>query len=60
MPETNNFSTKDKIAKAEQAYRKFSDIMGGLNRRQKALVEGAIKKIEDQQIEKIRKKLNLS
>jgi hypothetical protein len=60
MREANNLSTGDRIAKAEEAYRKFSNIMAGLSERQKMIIGEAIKKIENQQIEKIRKKLNLN
>jgi hypothetical protein len=55
-----NITREKALARAEEAYKKFSDIMAGLPRRQKQIVEGAIKKIEKQQIEKLRKKLNLS
>lgn len=60
MIKEKNLSAKEKILKAEEAYRKFSDIMTELSRRQKTILEKAIKKIEIGQIEKIRKNLNLS
>jgi mevalonate kinase len=53
-------TTAEALAQAEEAYRKFSDIMAGLSLRQKEIVERAIKKIEQQQIDKLRKKLNLN
>lgn len=59
MPEENNLSIKERITKAEGAYRKFSGIMAGLTERQKLIVGEAIKKIENQQIEKLRKKLKI-
>ncbi|MFA5128762.1 MAG: hypothetical protein WC445_02210 [Patescibacteria group bacterium] len=60
MAEGKNLSTREKILKAEEAYKKFSDIMFKLSRRQRAVLEKAIKKIEAEQIEKIRKNLNLN
>lgn len=59
MDEGKNLSVKEKILKAEEAYQKFSNIMAKLSRRQKAVLEKAIKNIEARQIEKIRKNLNL-
>jgi hypothetical protein len=60
MAEVKNLSTKEKIFRAEEAYRRFFDVMENLTRRQRTIVEKAIKKIEVRQIEKIRKNLNLS
>lgn len=60
MTEGKNLSTREKVLKAEEAYRKFSDIMAELSRRQRIILEKAIKKIETGQIEKIRKNLNLN
>ncbi|MFA5413085.1 MAG: hypothetical protein WC348_00895 [Patescibacteria group bacterium] len=60
MAEEKNLSIKEKILKAEGAYRKFSKIMADLSLRQRTVLEKAIKKIEAEQIEKIRKNLNLS
>ncbi len=59
MAEEKKLSTREKILKAEDAYQKFSDIMAKLTRRQRTVLEKAIKKIEAQQIEKIRKNLRL-
>lgn len=57
----NGRMTKNEaLAQAEEAYRKFFNIMAGLTRRQRSVVEKAIKKIEIQQMEKIRRRLNLS
>jgi len=60
MVSKENITTKEALARAEEAYKEFSDIMAGLSKRQKEIIEKAIKKIESQQIEKIRRKLNLS
>lgn len=61
MAEMNGKVNREEIlARAEEAYRKFSDIMTTLTERQKKIVERAIKRIEEQQIEKLRKKLNLN
>lgn len=59
MDEGKNLSVKERILKAEEAYQKFSNIMAKLSRRQRAVLEKAIKNIEARQIEKIRKNLNL-
>ena len=60
MANVGNLSIKEKILRAEEAYQKFSDIMIELSRRQKIVLEKAIKTIEARQIEKLRKKLNLN
>ncbi len=60
MAEEKKLSAREKILKAEDAYQKFSDIMSKLSRRQRTVLEKAIKKIEMQQIEKIRKNLKLT
>ncbi|MFH2136121.1 MAG: hypothetical protein ABII19_00590 [Patescibacteria group bacterium] len=60
MAEEKNLAIKEKILRAEEAYQKFSDIMAKLSRRQRAVLEKAIKEIEARQIEKLRKKLNLN
>jgi hypothetical protein len=60
MAEAKKLSPREKILKAEEAYRKFSDIMAELSQRQRVILEKAIKKIEAGQIEKIRKNLNLN
>lgn len=60
MAEEKNLSTREKILKAEEAYRKFSGIMAELSKKQRTILEKAIKKIEVEQIEKIRKNLNLN
>ena len=60
MANVGNLSIKEKILRAEEAYQKFSDIMIELSRRQKTVLEKAIKTIEVRQIEKLRKKLNLN
>lgn len=57
---TKHKETEIALARAEEAYRKFSGIMAGLSLRQKEIAEKAIKKIESQQIDKLRKKLNLN
>ncbi|MBU1146280.1 hypothetical protein KKD80_01910 [Patescibacteria group bacterium] len=60
MAEEKNLAIKEKILRAEEAYQKFSDIMAKLSRRQRAVLDKAIKEIETRQIEKLRKKLNLN
>jgi hypothetical protein len=60
MVSKENIKIEESLVRAEEAYRKFSDIMAGLTRRQKQIIGEAIEKIEKQQIEKLRKKLNLN
>ncbi len=60
MVSKEGIAREEKLIRAEKAYKKFSEIMAGLTARQKEVIEGAIRKIEKQQMEKIRKKLNLS
>jgi hypothetical protein len=60
MAEVKNLSTKEKILRAEEAYRRFFDVMENLTQRQKMVVAKAIQKIDAGQIDKIRKSLNLN
>lgn len=60
MAKGENLSIKEKILRAEAAYQKFLNIMANLTRRQRAVLEKAIGKVEAQQMEKLRKKLNLN